>query len=83
MSIAAQAAKRNISINGVPLSGKVVTFNYYESLLSPFVSANLEYVDTGNTVASDRKNDPQERTGTLLSALPLKGNALNKVPVLS
>ena len=74
MSIAAQAAKRNISINGVPLSGKVVTFNYYESLLSPFVSANLEYVDTGNTVASDRKNDPQERTGTLLSALPLRGN---------
>lgn len=74
MSIAAQAAKRNININGIPLSGKVVTFNYYESLLSPFVSANLQYIDTGNTVAADRKDDPQERTGTLLSALPLRGN---------
>lgn len=74
MSIAAQAAKRTININDVPLNGKVVTFSYYESLLSPFVTANFSYIDTGNSVASTRIDDPQERLGTLRSALPLRGN---------
>lgn len=74
MSVASQAAKRTININGVPLNGKVINFSYYESLLSPFVTANFTYVDTGNTVSANKKDDPQERLGTLRSALPLRGN---------
>ena len=74
MSIAAQAAKRTVSINGVPLTGKIVTFSYYESLLSPFVTADFSYIDTGNSVSANRSDDPQQRLGTIRSALPLRGN---------
>lgn len=72
MSIAAQASKRVISVDGIPLSGKVVDFYYYESLLSPFVTANLTYVDTGNSVVAGKSQDTQERLGTLTSGLPLE-----------
>lgn len=74
MSIAAQAAKRTVSINGVPLTGKIITFSYYESLLSPFVTADFSYIDTGNSVSANRSDDPQQRLGTIRSALPLRGN---------
>lgn len=76
MTIASQAAKRIINIGDVPLKGRVVHFRYYESLLSPFISANFEYIDTGNTTVSDSKSDPQQRLGTLTSALPLRGNEI-------
>lgn len=74
MAIAAQAAKRIVNIDDIPLKGKVVEFSYYESLLSPFITANFNYIDTGNTVIANRKDDPQERLGTIRSALPLRGN---------
>lgn len=74
MSIAAQGAKRIINIEDIPLKGKVVTFSYYESLLSPCITANFDYIDTGNTAVSPRIDDPQQRLGTLRSALPLRGN---------
>ena len=72
MSVAAQASKRVISVDGIPLTGKVVDFYYYESLLSPFVTANLTYVDTGNSVVAGKSQDTQERLGTLTSGLPLE-----------
>lgn len=78
MSVATQVSTRTIKItNGsktVDLSGGVVHFRYYESLLSPYVSASFEYVDTGNTVKADSKDDSSTRMGTLISALPLRGN---------
>lgn len=78
MSVATQVSTRTIKIdNGnktVDLTGGVVHFRYFESLLSPFVSAAFEYVDTGNTVKADSKDDVQGRMGTLRSALPLRGN---------
>lgn len=78
MSVATQASTRNIKIikgdKTVDLSGGVVFFRYYESLLSPCITANFEYVDTGNTVKADTKDDVQGRMGTLLSALPMRGN---------
>jgi len=72
MSLATLQADRVILISGIPFHGKVSTFNYYESLLSPFITANLTYVDTGNT--AENKNDIQNRTGTLRDALPLRGD---------
>lgn len=78
MSVATSVSKRTIKINNgsktVDLSGGVVYFKYYESLLSPYVSAGFEYVDTGNTVRADSKDDGPTRMGTLINALPLRGN---------
>lgn len=78
MSVATQVSTRSIKISKgnktVDLSGGVVYFRYYESLLSPYISASFEYVDTGNTVKADSKDDVQGRMGTLMSALPLRGN---------
>ena len=72
MSIAAQASKRVISVDGIPLSGKVTNFYYYESLLSPYVTANFNYVDTGNSIVASQSQDTQGRFGTLTSSLPLE-----------
>ena len=40
----------------VDIRGKVVGFNYYESLYSPMVTASFLEVDTGGTVG-DQKDD--------------------------
>ena len=36
-------------------------FDYYESLLSPNITAVMTFVDTENSVNYDKKYDPQER----------------------
>jgi hypothetical protein len=74
MSIAAQGSFREIKLNEIPLKGKVVNFYYYESLLSPHITANFTYVDTGATAIADKNNDVQSRIGTLSSAIPEMGN---------
>jgi hypothetical protein len=63
MSIANLQANRVITIGGISFETKVATFNYYESVLSPFITANLTYADTGNSAIDPF--DIQERTGTL------------------
>ena len=73
MSAAIQGAKRFININGLPLEGKITNFYYYESLLSPYVTANFTYIDTGNSISANKEDDPQNRLGTIRSALPLRG----------
>lgn len=52
---------------------KTVEFSYYESIFSPIITANLTYVDSGDLVKSNKTIDVQERTGTLLEALPIFG----------
>lgn len=64
-----------VDITGQEKTGpKTVGFNYYESLLSPSITANLALVDTGDSVPYDRKYDSQTRMGTIASALPLAGD---------
>lgn len=48
---------------------KTVSFNYYESLFSPSVTAVLSLIDTGASIPYDKKYDSQDRTGSLSSAL--------------
>ena len=67
MSIANLQANRVITIGGIPFETKVATFNYYESVLSPFVTANLTYADTGNSAINPF--DIQGRTGTLRDSI--------------
>jgi len=58
---------------------KTVNFFYYESIFSPIVTASLTYVDTGDLVRSNKSVDVQERTGTLLEALPIQGRGKEKI----
>ena len=84
MASSAEAAKYQlftITKNGkvIQLQSKVVSFDYYESLLSPNITATLTYVDTGvvekgeQNVRYDKKYDSQERVGTIYNALPITG----------
>jgi len=58
---------------------KTIDFSYYESIFSPVVTASLTYVDTGDLVRSNKSIDVQERTGTLLEALPILGRGKETV----
>lgn len=49
-----------------PLEGKTIQLSYYESLLSPHITANLTYVDTGNSIKGNSSIDTQGRSGTAL-----------------
>ena len=63
----------------VRLDGKTTTFDYYESLLSPNVTAILKFVDTGGSVNYDKEYDKQERIGSIYNALPLTGDGSEEV----
>ena len=51
-----------------PLEGKTINFNYYESLYSPVVTANLTYVDAGGSVP-----DSKEKLTSIKDGLPING----------
>ena len=62
-----------VSKDGLDISliEKTTTFDYYESILSPMITASISYVDTGNSVHGNYKTDTQERIGTIYNSLPL------------
>lgn len=62
----------------VALEGRTINFTYYESLLSPYITANLTYVDTGNGIKGETV-DTQERFGTILRSLPIEGNGIENI----
>ena len=63
-----------VDISGAKRPGaRTTSFDYYESLLSPNVTALMTIVDTGGTTESDSKYDRQQRIGTLYNALPITG----------
>lgn len=79
MSNASRASKYSeikISKNGreVSLEGRTVNFSYYESLLSPHVSAKIVFIDSGNAIQAEKSVDIQERYGTIVSSLPVRGS---------
>lgn len=53
----------------VNLVGKVVGFDYYESLLSPNVTATIGFIDSGSTLKDESKNI----FGTIYNTLPITG----------
>lgn len=63
--------KLTITKNGreVNLAGRTVSFDYYESLLSPNVTATLAFVDTGSTLKDEKIN----AQGTIYNTLPITG----------
>ena len=55
----------------VNIQGKTTSFSYYESVLSPNITASLTFVDTGGSIAYDSNYDKQERLGSIYNALPI------------
>ncbi len=68
-----------------PLQSKVTSFDYYESLLSPNITAIMTFVDSGlvekgdELVKYDKEYDKQERPGTLYNALPIVGDGSEEI----
>ena len=66
---------KKIDITGQdPYGARTTSFDYYESLLSPNVTAILSLMDIGGSTNYDQTYDRQTRPGTLSSALPLTGD---------
>ena len=55
------------------IAGKTATFNYFESVYSPEVTANLIFVDAGGSIEAGKDQDTQGRLGSIKSALPITG----------
>ena len=66
-----------------PEGASVPTFDYYESLLSPNITAVMSVMDVGGTAQYDKKFDKQGRKGTLSSALPLTGDVDVRFKIVS
>ena len=55
------------------ISAKTVSFNYFESVYSPEITANLIFLDASGSIKADKKEDVQERLGSIKSSLPIIG----------
>ena len=86
-AVASKYQKFEISKKGrsFPLQSKVTSFDYYESLLSPNITATIIFVDSGLVEKGDeqvnygKEYDPQERPGTLYNALPIVGDGSEEI----
>ena len=65
------------------MEGKTVAFDYYESILSPNVTATMAVIDTGGSVSYAKDYDKQERVGSIYNALPLTGREELKFKIRS
>ena len=63
--------KLTITKNGreVDLAGKTVGFDYFESLLSPNITATLSFFDTGFSLKDEKRN----AQGSIYNTLPITG----------
>jgi len=59
---------------GIDLRGGLLLFNYYESLFSPNITATLSFLDSGNIGDLGAGGDIQQRSGTVMNTLPIRGN---------
>lgn len=61
----------------IELLGGFLQFEYFESLLSPYATANLLIIDTGYAIMAGAQEDLQQRMGTLKSSVDtLKGKTI-------
>ena len=71
---------KRVDISGAdPFGARTTTFDYYESLFSPNLTATLSFVDVGRTTIYDKEYDSQERIGSLYNALPITGDGSERV----
>ena len=65
---------RNDKDKEANLAGKVISFNYFESVYSPEITANLIFVDASGSIKANKAQDTQERAGSIKSSLPIIGD---------
>lgn len=65
----------------IRLDGKTVSFDYYESLLSPNITAIMSFVDTGGSTSynTDYYKQGDRTLGTIYNALPLTGDGSEEI----
>ena len=68
-----KSGRSSSSFKKADITGRTVVFNYFESLYSPEVTANLIFVDAGGSLQADKDQDTQERLGSIKSSLPITG----------
>ena len=57
----------------VTLIGKTSSFDYFESVYSPEVTASLIYTEASGSVRANKAQDTEERLGSIKSSLPIIG----------
>ncbi len=65
----------------VNLTGGMVRFMYYESLLSNTIKATYTYSDTGNTANNAKTGSNCKNTGTALEKLPIVGGEVSSIKI--
>ena len=65
--------EENNETRKVSLVGKTVSFNYFESVYSHDITANLTFLDAGGSVKANSEQDKQERFTSIKSGLPIEG----------
>ena len=66
-------SRASTKIKKADIKGRTISFNYFESLYSPQVTANLIFVDAGGSIEADKDQDTQNRLGSIKSSLPITG----------
>lgn len=69
MTALAPSIYEKISLSGQDIRPKVVSFQYYESLFSPIVTANLAMVDTEGTISDLQLNGEESVSFSIRSKL--------------
>lgn len=67
----------------IPLEGKISSFTYYESIFLPYVSGNVDIIDTGGEISYSSEVDRQERSGTIFNAYGIKGGEEIKFKIVN
>ena len=67
----------------VTLIGKTSSFDYFESVYSPEVTASLIYTEASGSVRANKAQDTEERLGPIKSSLPIVGDEKLEVLISS
>ena len=72
---ASKYAKMIINKDGktANIAGKTTSFDYYESVYSPEVTATLVFLDAGESIVAGKEQDTQGRKGSIKNSLPITG----------
>ena len=68
----------NSNTKSVDIRSGTVSIDYYESILSPSITAKIRVINTGNTIADDKNNE----YSAIYNGLPLRGGELLEMDVL-
>ena len=67
--------------DSVNLTGGMIRFMYYESLLSNSIKATYTYSDSGNTANNAKTGSNCKNTGTALEKLPIVGGEIASIKI--